>query len=263
MINYVNISQAISKARKILGNIGIEYAKEFGLQNILYARGIDLILTTKIVGSDARISMRGNRAIVSINETIKQESRINFILAHELAHYELHSDLISAIHLDDYNSFNSWFSGGHHEIEANYFASELLMPRTSFIKHCPQIGFSLDSIDKLATLFGSSLSSCSLQFCNYGNYPICVVHSENGIIKWSKSSEDFPLRYVEAGDPLSNNSVAGDLFYDNVMSNNPEEIEASAWFSKDHNYAELSDIELFEQCFTPSSNSITSIIWTK
>lgn len=263
MINQVKINNAIFYARNVLDSIGIEYASEFGINNLLYARGIDIILATKIVGSEARISMKGDKSLISISEGIKQQSRINFILAHELGHYELHRNLLEAIHLDDYNSLNSWFSGGHHEIEANYFASELLMPKNKFIESCPKSEFSLDSINKLCEIFESSLTSCSLQFCNYGNYPVSVVHSDNGLIKWSKSSNDFPLKYIESGDPISPASVAGDMFYNATKCDGPEEIEASAWFSKDHDYQEQKEIELFEQCFRSSSNSIISIIWTK
>lgn len=263
MINQVKINWAIQQARIVLDDVGISCAAEFGLYNLLYARGVDIILDKKINGSDARISFKDDKSVIAIDSKIKSLKRKNFILAHELAHFELHRSIMERIHLDDYNSLNSWFSGGHHEIEANYFAGEILMPEKKFKSLITDHPFSLGTLSKMSDNFESSLIATALQFSKYGNFPICIINTESGRIAWTKLSEDFPLKFIENGDPIPNNSVAGEMFYEYKNYDTPEEIESSTWFSKDFKLEEYEDLVLFEQCYKNSPTSITSILWTK
>lgn len=260
-LNRIKINFARMRAREILNYCGISYASEIDLTDILYARGIDIILSKEIDGSEARISFKEGRSVVSINSKINSINKYNFVLAHELAHYELHQDILKAIHIDNSNSINSWFSGGQHEIEANCFAAELLMPKKSFQIEVQNKPLSLNEIKRLSNLFKCSLTAVCLQYLNYGTTPFCIICSENGKVKWSKTTEDFKLKYIPISMPVSPNSVSGEYYFQNKFYEFREEITASVWFSNDYNFENFKNMILYEQCVRLSKNSILSLIY--
>lgn len=71
-------------------------------------------------------------AIIGVN-SLHHRNRQRFTLAHELGHVMLHqAKLEKAIHLDRGSLRRDWLAAqgtDFHEIEANVFASELLMPK--------------------------------------------------------------------------------------------------------------------------------------
>ncbi len=76
-------------------------------------------------------------SIIGVN-SLHAPTRQRFTLAHELAHHRLHRhELEHAVHLDRGSLRRDWLSTqgvDDNEVEANAFASELLMP-TDLLKH--------------------------------------------------------------------------------------------------------------------------------
>lgn len=248
-------------AREVLRYCGIDFAAQAQIEDILYSRGIDMILSKRIEGSEARISFKENNAIVTVNSEIKYPKKRNFVLAHELGHFELHRNILKTIHIDSSDSFSTWFSGGQHEIEANVFASELLMPKESFQSRFKGSMFSIKLIKEISEHYQASLTSALLQYLNYGNIPICMIYSKDAKVIWSNTAEDFILKYIPNGISVPTNSVAGEYYYEQITYDEPEEIEAAAWYSNDFNYSEYKDSKLYEQCISLPNNSIISVIW--
>ena len=79
---------------------------------------------------DGRMVMKSGRSIVSLNSNIEFPQKKRFVLAHELGHIILHGDK-EATFSDDYATLEA-YKNGPQEIEANEFASELLMPELLF-----------------------------------------------------------------------------------------------------------------------------------
>jgi Zn-dependent peptidase ImmA (M78 family) len=71
-------------------------------------------------------------AIIGVN-SLHHRHRQRFTLAHELGHIQLHKPLLeNEVHLDRGSLRRDWLASqgiDDHEIEANVFASELLMPK--------------------------------------------------------------------------------------------------------------------------------------
>jgi Zn-dependent peptidase ImmA (M78 family) len=61
------------------------------LEEIAGVLGI-LIKDEQIQGSEGRILMKGQSAIITISSDITKPGRINFILGHEIGHFLLHKD---------------------------------------------------------------------------------------------------------------------------------------------------------------------------
>lgn len=75
----------------------------------------------------------GGVSIIGVN-SLHASTRQRFTLAHELGHIRLHSDLLEqGVHLDHGTLRRDWLAAqgtDPREVEANAFASELLMPET-------------------------------------------------------------------------------------------------------------------------------------
>lgn len=259
----IKTRKARVKAREVLQYCGINFAAETEIENILYSRGIDMILSKHIEGSEARISFKENKAIVTVNSKIRYPKKKNFVLAHELGHFELHRKILKTIHIDNSDSLSSWFSGGDHEIEANAFASELLMPEESFQSIYNDSIFSIKLINEISEHYQASITSVLLQYLNYGKFPICMIYSKDAKVIWSNASDDFILKYIPKGISVPTNSVAGEFYYEQILYDQPEEIEAATWYSNDFKYPEHKDLKFYEQCIALPNNSIISVIWNK
>lgn len=103
--------------------------------------------------------------------------RIRFSIAHELGHYFLHSNNSKGIFMDKlmfrkniklYNRREEQV-----EIEANYFAANLLMPKQILINEINQLDYlddDEDNIKKLADKFQVSVSAMTFRLINLGLY---------------------------------------------------------------------------------------------
>src|SRR5574337_91715 len=120
----------ISAAVDLHNQIGWTNPEDFTLIEIANALGI-AVKDEQIKGSEGRILIKGDSGIISINSNITNSGKRNFILAHEIGHFILHKNL-HPLFSDNHKTLSDWYKNGPHEVEANTFASELLMPSELF-----------------------------------------------------------------------------------------------------------------------------------
>lgn len=111
----------------------------------------------------------GDRRIVSVNKA-EPEKRRRFTAAHELGHLLLHSDQSLNVDLKPVAYLRNQVSSSGREwreIEANYFASSLLMPRTLLTKEMELLGKKHEDeeelINALATKFNVSPQAMAIR----------------------------------------------------------------------------------------------------
>jgi Zn-dependent peptidase ImmA (M78 family) len=199
------------------------------------------------------------------NNNFSDNGRGRFTLAHELGHYILDSHRVG-LQLGLLHSHPSYLNDKNKnnviEREADYFASCLLMPKEKFEREVFRRRFDATLIQELAKKFNVSFSACALRFTEIGNHPIMVIYSENGIVKWSKCSANFPF-YVILGWPnIPVNTIAGEYFRGLNPSSlfKTEEVWAIDWFDKVPSWNTTR--KFFEHCI-PYKNSALSVIWEK
>lgn len=122
----------ISAATDLHNKIGWTNPEDFTLVEIANALGI-AVKVEQIKGSEGRILINGESGIISISSNIIHPGKRNFILAHEIGHFILHKNL-HALFSDTHKTLSDWYKNGPHEVEANTFAAELLMPSELFKK---------------------------------------------------------------------------------------------------------------------------------
>lgn len=246
-------------ARDIIGEVGWTQPGDLSLEDIASSLGA-VIREADLGGSEGRILMRGNTAIISINSSITNTGKKNFVIAHEIGHFVLHKDL--KLLVDNSKTLAEWHKKGAHEQQANEFAEELLMPSNLFSKAVKGKKLSLSLIEQVASYFSVSLTAAFIRYLRLGDYPLMIVYIEGGIVKWKMATKDFPFQYIPYESKVPAWTVAGDFFNGKGIEDKPVKVDAIEWFPEDFNIKYKSDWKLWEQCFRVGPNGLVSCLWT-
>lgn len=247
-------------AKKLLNDLGIEDPALIDIEDlIVYHDGI--VKEVPLNNCDGRMIMKHGRSIVSVNSAIEYPQKRRFVLAHELGHIIMHSNQ-EASFTDDDTTLEA-YKNGPQEVEANNFASELLMPEDLFKSFCFKKKFTPDLIRSLSEKFNTSLTSVVYRFIEHGNHPICVFYSKGGKVQYWKKSEDMKVWIPDINKlNVPADSVANEYYkYKRIYKKeeSAQEIDKSTWFSLGK-YDD--DSPMYEYCIiTPRYNSVLSVIW--
>jgi Zn-dependent peptidase ImmA (M78 family) len=260
-------SEAEIKARRVLDECGLNDPVGIPMKRIILGRKA-FYEETPLQGKEGEIVSVGGRSMITIDSNIQYETKKRFAAAHELGHHEMHRGL-SPIFSDTEFDLMNWYQAGPHEMQANEFAAEFLMPSEIFYKECQtktNKTFEPKLIQLLADRFEVSKTAAILRFAKRGNHPVFVVFCKDNKMKWFKRSEDF--RYFceifKYDEPPPTGSVAYEIFSGKKAYMNDEakqDIWKSDWFKmKD----DEQDSRFFEYCLhAPSYNYTISVIWEK
>lgn len=263
-MNGFKYSKAELKAKQVLDECGLDDPTELPLNEIILGRGA-FYEELPLEGKEGEIVSYNDRSIITVNSNIQFNTKKRFVAAHELAHYELHRNIKPVIS-DTEADLLSWYQGGEHEMEANEFAAEFLMPSELFYKECFKKKFSPKVIEELANRFQVSKTAAILKFVKRGNHPVFIVYCKDNKMKWFKHSEDW--RYFslfERDQPPPSGTVASELFTTKKFYQNDEleqQIWKFDWFKP--KYKDEEDSPFYEYClFVKSYNYSISVIWEK
>lgn len=126
------------------------------------------------------------------NTTSSKRGR--FSLGHELGHYFVNEHRIGLKYglLGPHASLNTLTHQTQIELEADYFASCLLMPYAKYKAFAAKKEFSFDLINSISEHFQTSQMASILRFIEAGTREFMTVISKDGIARWFAKSNDFP-----------------------------------------------------------------------
>ena len=134
MINKKN--NAFNRAKQLLDESGLDEITDIEMD--LFVSGLDAILIEEEMNNcDGKIIFGKNKTVIKVNSLIPYEHRKRFAIAHEIGHLIMHKDY--ELPEDTFENLNivegmeNALKNGKQELEANEFASELLMPERLFI----------------------------------------------------------------------------------------------------------------------------------
>lgn len=220
-------------------------------------------------GAQGRILLDGKRAIITVDSNIREPKRRRFVLAHEFGHLVLHVNAQQQLFNCEVDAFLDWQGRRPEEGQANIFAANLLMPPALFGAYFTKKKFSVSNLQGASDKFMTSLMSTSIQFTQHGNYPIAVVFSMNGMVKWAAMSHDFPdaerpLHWIPYMTPVPPGSVAHDVFASGKAPKEASFVDPAEWFAEDYNLRFHEDLKLYEVCHYYSTfNGVLSYIYCK
>lgn len=236
---------------------------ELGIKRTLDVRALASALGVAIEEADvesfdgALVRVKGTtEGVIAVRQTIREEGRKNFTIAHELGHLLLPGHDESSVCLR--SDVETWDSGlPKQEIEANEFAGELLMPTRLLTNLLSGRTPSFELVDSLVREFATSLTATAYRLAQVTGYACAVVWSEGGITKWSRRSDEFE-HWIGLRQRLDSRTLAADCFRGKNVPASQETVPASAWLEDDV----PEDARIIEQtrCM-PSYSGALTLLW--
>ncbi len=134
----------------------------------------------------------GSQFGIVISTACPTEGHRRFTVAHELGHYQLpgHADRLFAsggeLALSMAGHFRS--QKDPFEVEADLFASELLMPGRLVKPLVQRLVRGIAAVQTLATRFDTSLSAAAIRYSQIADVPTVVLVSKDGVVEWAATS---------------------------------------------------------------------------
>lgn len=134
----------------------------------------------------------GNQFGIVISTACPTEGHRRFTVAHELGHYHMpdHVDqmFVNGVEIVPSTAGNFRSQKDPLEVEADWFASELLMP-TRFVRPLiGSLGKGITAVQTLAGRFDVSLSAAAIRFAQVAVVPTVVLLSKSGVVEWAAAS---------------------------------------------------------------------------
>ncbi|WP_079388624.1 ImmA/IrrE family metallo-endopeptidase [Pseudomonas aeruginosa] len=134
-------------------------------------------------------SPNGDGWVIGVNEDVESEGRIRFTIAHEFGHYMLHRERQERFTCSN-QDMHYWDSHGRAmEVEADTFASYLLMPLDDFRAQVDGQRFSMDLLRHCADRYGVSVTAAALKWREVAPGRVIVLSVKDGFLDWSCSNE--------------------------------------------------------------------------
>lgn len=256
------------QAQQLLDNCGLDEITD--LEMDLFVAGLDaMLIEEELTNCDGKIIFGNNKAVIKVNSKIQFQERKRFVAAHEIGHLIMHKNM--QLPDDTFSNFNiiagmeKALKNGRQELEANEFASELLMPEKLFLTEAKGKKFSPLLIKQLAERFKTSLTATVFKYLQLDLHPICLVFIENGRVKYWKKSDELKVwlgdytRLAPPSDSVAAEYIQKDYEFVYKLEEKAQTISKSTWFNLGE-YDE--DTDFYEYCIpTKRYKTILSIIW--
>jgi Zn-dependent peptidase ImmA (M78 family) len=254
-------------ARKVLSDSGLDEITDLPMD--LFVAGLEAMLVEEPLNNcDGKIIFGANKTVIKVNSSIQFPERKRYVTAHEVGHLIMHKGM--QLPDDTFANFNiisgmeTALKSGKQELEANEFASELLMPESLFIKEAKG-KFSPLLIKKLAERFKTSLTATVFRYFNFDLHPLCLVYIENGKVKYWKKSNSMSAwmgdynRLAPPSDSVAAEYINADYSFLYSLEEKAQKINKTTWFNL---RSDEEDTPFFEYCIpTKRYKTILSIIW--
>lgn len=252
-----------SYADRILDKLGINWPEDLELlEAIAWERGA-LVRHDKLDGAEARLTVMGRRAVITISTSVQNPHRQRFNIAHELGHLEMHryQTNSSICTSQDLNRWDNRDKNNVLELQANEFAAAFLLPQRFFAGLCQAEPPSLDFISQLADKFNVSLTAAALRYLLFCGEPCAVVFSQDNHIRWFHSSREFEKMelFVDVRSRLDRASLAAPFFQGQTIQRRQKSVPAAAWLSGER-YGD--EVTIKEHSWPmPGYKAVLTLLW--
>lgn len=219
--------KALNRAKEILKELSIEEPVHIDLEAIAFQLGA-IIKQEAMRGADGRLATLGARGLITVREDIPEDGKKRFVMAHEIGHYELHREIFPLISCTEEDFFKWNADNQHLEVEANYFASELLMPEDMFKKMVAGKALSSSLLESLYKAFSVSLTAAAIRFVTL-RPEYALVCSSSDRIRWFVIDNKWCPIYLNIKGKVHSESMAYEYFRGNSVPSTFYSVESEAW----------------------------------
>jgi Zn-dependent peptidase ImmA (M78 family) len=238
-------------ARELLSSLSLSRIQN--LDEILCALKLKVV-ERNLNSVDGILVRKSGKGIIAIKQSIKEIGRKNFTICHEIGHYILPGHGTVACKSDEIESWKSNLLS--HEVEANKFASELLLPTSAIFPLVERNGANISLIKEIANDFQTSLTAAAFKCIAITEERCALIWSIDGQIKWFTKSESF--RCYLPMQRLDSDSLACQLSRAIVSQVLEGEVYADAWIEDD---SLSSNDKVWEESISlPAYNGVLTIL---
>lgn len=168
--------------------------------------------------------------VMLYNETITSEGRIRFTKGHELGHYMLHRGQQTEFRCTQGDMLH-WSADADQEMQADEFASHLLMPLTHFREGLGDGAVDFHQLGDKSAQFGVSLTAAALRWVKSTPASALLILSRDGFMDWAVPSD----RALKNGAYFKTKATvceipAASLTGSGVTEKGGQAIAAGVWF---------------------------------
>lgn len=246
---------AENAATEILEKYGVDSPEHIRLRDIAFKENAKVI-EAQVARATASLVRTKKGATIRVSPNDLPE-RQRFSIAHELGHFKLNHATGSLQKVCTKRDMLSWYEKSI-ETEANFFASELLLPKKLVEKMCDVAEVNFNPVQEIKEKFRVSLTAAAIKFVRLTPENCYIIFSENGIIRWSyRSSNELP--FIHQGQPLDNRTGAYDFFQSEELDPDPIDVEADAWISSSRGIETVVEHSIGSKHF----DFVLSLLWIK
>ena len=182
--------------------------------------------------------------VLLYNEDITSQGRIRFTKAHELGHYLLHRSVQTEFRCTQSDMLH-WSADVNHEMQADEFASHLLMPLTHFRDGLGDGAVDFHQLGDKSDTFGVSLTASALRWVKSTTASAVLILSKDGFMDWAipsdralKNGAYFKTKASPCEIPAASLTAAG------TTERGGQEIGAAVWFPHADHAAKLKELTI-------------------
>jgi IrrE N-terminal-like domain len=197
------------------------------------------------------------KGIIAIKRDIREEGRKRFTFCHEVGHFILpgHGTTDCICLSEEVESWRK--SMPEHELAANQFAAELLLPYKEIAPLVQKKTATIALARSISNEFDSSLTAASLKCVEVTEEKCALVYSVNGLIKWFRANDNFHY-FIRTNQKVDNESYAGQLFSNLEIGEPNGAVPAEAWLENENL---VPNARIWEDSFfLPHYNSTITIL---
>jgi len=208
----------------------------------------------KIVGEDLpgfdgllRSNKDQSKWLIVYNSSVPSPGRKRFTLAHEFGHYLLHRQLQPQFACSQ-QDMEDWDADEREiEVEADVFASFLLMPLDDFRKQVAGQTISFDLLSHCADRYGVSLTAAALKWIEIADKRAVVVVARDDHLLWARSNQAafksgafFATRKKTIAVPRASVAHSGNC----IATSQKATVNAQLWFPRESNKVPLTEMTM-------------------
>lgn len=213
---------------KVARQRGEKTAADYGFTSLpidpfIIAERAGIVVQAKpdtVGGTSGMLLRHGNDYGIMYATHLKNEGFERFSIAHELGHYFLngHMDHVLPPGADFHESCAGFASGEPYEIEADHFATGLLMPGRLFGRAIGRVKDGLEGVEAMAALCKTSLTATAIRYAERTNCAAAIVVSTGAHIDYCFLSETLRdaknVEWLKRGTSLPSESLTVDFNQD-------------------------------------------------
>lgn len=182
--------------------------------------------------------------VLLYNENITSAGRIRFTKAHELGHYLLHREKQTEFRCTQGDMLH-WSGDVNVEMQADEFASHLLMPLTHFRDGLGDGAVDFHQLGEKSDTFGVSLTAAALRWVKSTAASAVLILSKDGFMDWAvpsdralKNGAFFRTKASPCEIPGASLTAAG------TTERGGQQVGAAVWFPHADSAAKLKELTI-------------------